>query len=109
MAIAAVAGGESAGATGEGESRHRRRGERRHYRRKIAGITGGASTRIAGGATVGGDGEGEPWCDRRAERCSYGRGERRSNRRDGRWCRRRGRAPELPEGEFAGVTGGGER
>ena len=41
MTIAAVAGGESKGATEEGESRHRRRGERRQYRRKIAGITVG--------------------------------------------------------------------
>ena len=39
MTIAAVARGKSAGATGEGESRHRRRGERRHYRTKIAGVT----------------------------------------------------------------------
>ena len=45
VAIAVVAGGETAGATGEGESRHGRRGERRHYRRKIAGITGGGEHR----------------------------------------------------------------
>ena len=43
VTIAAVAGGESAGAKGEGESRHRRMGERRQYRRKIVGITGGAA------------------------------------------------------------------
>ena len=41
MTIAAVARGESAGTTGEVESWHRRRGERRHYRRKIARITSG--------------------------------------------------------------------
>ena len=45
MKIAAVAGGESTGATGEGESRHRRRGERRQYRRKIARITVGGEHR----------------------------------------------------------------
>ena len=45
MTIAAAAGGKIAGATGEGESRHRRRGERRHYRRKIAEITGGGQDR----------------------------------------------------------------
>ena len=45
LTIAAVAGGESAGATGESESRHRRRGERQHYRRKIAGITRGGEHR----------------------------------------------------------------
>ena len=39
MTIAVIAGGESTGATGEGESRHRRTGEHRHYRRKITGIT----------------------------------------------------------------------
>ena len=57
MTIAAVARGESEGATGEGESRHRRRGERRHYQRKIAGITGGAGTSITGG--------GDSWKGRR--------------------------------------------
>ena len=41
MTIGAVAGGESTGATGEGESRHRQRGECRQYPRKIAGITVG--------------------------------------------------------------------
>ena len=41
MTIAAVAGGESAGATGEGERRHCRRGEREQYRRRMARITGG--------------------------------------------------------------------
>ena len=49
MTIAAVAGGESAGATGEGESRHRRWGERRQYRGKIAEITGGGEHRYGGG------------------------------------------------------------
>ena len=45
MTIAAVAGGESTGAAGEGEIRHRRWGERRQYRRKIAGITVGGEHR----------------------------------------------------------------
>ena len=45
MTVAAVAGGESAGAMGEGESWHCRRGQRWHYRRKIAGITGGSEHR----------------------------------------------------------------
>ena len=45
MTIAVAAGGESAGATGEGESRHCRRGERRHYWRKIAWITRGSEHR----------------------------------------------------------------
>ena len=57
MTTAAVARGESAGATGEGESRHRRRGERRQYRRMIAGITGGAGNGITGG--------GDSWRGRR--------------------------------------------
>ena len=45
MTIAAVAGGESTGATGEGESRYHRRGERRQYQRKIAMITVGGQHR----------------------------------------------------------------
>ena len=45
VTIAAAAGGESAGATGEGESRNCQWGELRHYRRKIAGITGGGEHR----------------------------------------------------------------
>ena len=40
VTIAAMAGGERARAMGQGRSKHRRRGERRHYRRKIAGING---------------------------------------------------------------------
>ena len=45
VTIAAVAGGESTGDTGEGEIRHRRRGECRQYRRKIARITVGGEHR----------------------------------------------------------------
>ena len=54
VAIAALAGKESTGPGGAGKSIHRRRGNRRHYRRKIEGITGEAIT----GITNGGNG----WC-----------------------------------------------
>ena len=45
MMIDAVAGGESTGATEEGESRYRQRGEHRLYRMKDARITVGSDHR----------------------------------------------------------------
>ena len=98
VTIAVVAGGESTGATGEGESWHRRRGERRHYWRKIAwitlrgdhryyrrgrqlagplrvgaGVTGGESAAVTGEARggIGGTGGGVPGG---VERRNYQRG-----------------------------------
>ena len=106
VANTAVARGESAGVTKEGEIRYRRRGERRHYPRKIAGITGGrsqalpegASTGVTGGATVGGAGQAECWPERRAQQLRERREEGLSQ----------GREEGLPDGSSAGITGRGD-
>ena len=75
----------------------------------MATITGGRSQALPEGATVSRAGDGERLCDRGGKCSSYGRGERRSYRRDGRRCCCRGRVPALSEGAIAGVTGGEER
>ena len=55
----AVIGGESAGVTGVGKSRHHWRGEHQHYRRGIAGIFGAGKPYVTGG--------GDSRCDRRGQ------------------------------------------
>ena len=47
-----MTGGKSSGVTGEGESMHCQRGERRRYRRWSAGIIGGGEQLVTGAADL---------------------------------------------------------